>query len=305
MADLRVEPRGRSGMNELILRQGYWRDVDARRAFQKFLIEIHGLDLARWEAAGFWDHERYLPFSFFDEGGAVVASLCVFSLDLVVDGRPCRAGQLSGVGTDPRFRRQGLNRQLTEVALASVAEDHDFVFLFAAEEALAFYAACGFQIIEESQTFLEVEGREPRAGLLQVDVSDEQMLSSLAEAAHRRAPVSHRLGALNPRLLLFHVLYTLTDSVFFLPALDVYVLLKHEGDRLTVFDVIGETVPTFAELYPFLARLETREVLFGFDPDLLEPSGLEWRPMPETLCHDRGDFPLRRSSFIFPYTSHA
>lgn len=95
----------------LTLRTDYWDDLAARGAFKDFLIAIHGLDLSEWESAGYWDY-AYTPFSFFD-GGQVVSSVCVYSLEAVIDGARARVAQLSGVGTLPDWRRKRLNRQLT------------------------------------------------------------------------------------------------------------------------------------------------------------------------------------------------
>lgn len=65
----------------------------------------------------YWDDEAYHTFSFFEESARVVSRLCLYSMNLVVDGRRARAAQLSGVGTAPEYRRQGLNRRLTAAAL--------------------------------------------------------------------------------------------------------------------------------------------------------------------------------------------
>ncbi len=292
-------------MSDFRFRKNYWEDAEARRAFQAFLIDIHGLDLTQWKEAGFWDHECYHPFSFFDESGKVVSSLCIYSLDLIVEGRPCRAAQFSGVGTSPELRRRGLNRRLTELALEWIERDHDLVFLFSAPEALPFYESCGFRLVEESQPFVQVTGCDPLPGLKRLDVGKTADLSSIADAAFGRVPVSHRLGALSPRLFLYHALYTMNDYIYSLPGLDVIVLMKHQGQRLTLFDIVAKAMPDLDTLLPYLTSPETTEVAFEFDPDLLAPTDLQWRPLPETLLHDRGNLPLRGSSFLLPSTAHA
>ena len=47
-----------------------------------------------------------------------------------------RLAQISGVGTRPGWRRRGLNRHLTEVALDWARGKHEGVFLFSSDEAI-------------------------------------------------------------------------------------------------------------------------------------------------------------------------
>ena len=207
----------------------------------------------------------------------------------------------------PGFRRQGLNRQLTERAVEAAAADHDFCFLFADEDARPFYERCGFLPVPEARPHVPTEGREAIPGLVQLDPSDPRDWQRIVDLAHRRAPVSRRLGVLNPKLLLFHALYTLADRLHHVAPLDVLVAMEHVGHRLVLFDVIAEQMPTLEQLVPYLVRPETREIVFQFVPDQLEPPEFEWRQIPpgESGLHDRGDHPLRGEEFLFPFTAHA
>ena len=42
-------------------RSDYFHDSDAKTAFVQFLVDIHGLDLTRWDSEGFWDDD-FVPF---------------------------------------------------------------------------------------------------------------------------------------------------------------------------------------------------------------------------------------------------
>jgi GNAT superfamily N-acetyltransferase len=288
----------------LAFREAYWDDVAARRAFQRFLIEIHGLDLGAWESAGFWD-DNYRPFSYFDDANNVVSSVCAYSMDMVVSGSRRRAVQISGVGTLPERRRQGLNRRLTEVALEWAKPTHDFVFLFADEDAIPFYARCGFLPLEEQTPCVRVRDHAPRPGSRLLDLDDATDLEQLRSLVAQRAPVSATLGVLSSKLFMFHALYTLRDLLHYVPDLDVVVALKSEGHRLTIYDIVGPAIPGFDELYPYLASPGVTEVAFYFIPDTLKIDELRWRPLPGNNLHDRGDFPLRSKRFLFPFTAHA
>ena len=131
----------------LELRTEYWHDDRARAAFKTFMRTIHGLDFTRWESAGFWD-DAHTPFSYF-QGEEIVASVCIYLLDAIVEGRSTRLVQISGVGTLPAWRRRGLSRQLTEIGLAWAAGRHEGVFLFADDDAVAYYEHTGFRPVQE------------------------------------------------------------------------------------------------------------------------------------------------------------
>jgi len=286
-------------------REAYWEDRDARRAFQGFLREIHGLDLCRWEAIGQWDDD-YRPFSFFDADGRVVSSVCVYALDMVVRGAACRAAQISGVGTLPEYRRRGLNRKLTERALAWAADAGcAFVFLFANEDAFGFYEACGFEHLVEFVPTADVRVGETRPGAVTLDPSRPADLDLLRRAARLRAPVSERLGVLSAPLFLFHVVYPRWERLLHVPDLDTIVACRHEGERLTLFDVVAEEVPSLERLLPYVAAPGTTEVTFRFLPERLAPGDLRWQASPENGLHDRGDIPLRGERVIFPHTAQA
>jgi GNAT superfamily N-acetyltransferase len=291
-------------MDDLVFREAYWGDPAARRAFQRFLIEIHDLDLRAWESAGYWDDD-YRPFSYFDADGRVVSSVCVYSLEMVVRGTRCRAAQVSGVGTAPSQRRRGLNRRLTEIALEWAAPDHDFVFLFANDDAIGFYDRCGFLPVAEQTPFVAVEGSEPRPGARALDVGDPADLDLARVSAARRAPVSDTLGVLGEKLFMFHALYSLPGLLYHVRDLDVIVALRHEGSRSTLYDVVGPRVPGFFDLLPYLLTPRTEQIDFLFVPDKLGVEGLQWRPLTGNNLHGREDFPLRGEPFLFPFTAHA
>jgi hypothetical protein len=72
-----------------------------------------------------------------------------------------------------------------------------------------------------------------------------------------------------------------------------------------VHDLVGPSIPTLQELYPFVATQDTREIVFGFVPDKLGLDEVGWRRYPDDGLCDRGDIPLRETKLLFPVTSHA
>jgi len=286
-------------------RSRYWDDRRARNGFKEFLDSVHGLDLTLWEEKGFWDDDCYTPFSFF-EGDRVVASGCLYTMEMVIEGRERRLGQFSGVGTLPGFRRRGLNRWLTEQALEWARPTHDGFFLFSSPMALPFYAKCGFMPIDQYAPTLAIEPPALRPGLLQLDMGNDGDLALIERLASDRSPVSDVLGVRNVKLLMYHCLYPLRDFVYYIPDLEVAVFFKIDRDRLTLFDVVGRNVPPFAELHPYLAGQPHREVEFRFLTDKmgLEPTGR--RLLADCNAHVLP--PLRlpeEPDTLFPYSCQA
>lgn len=285
-------------------RSGYWDDREAKDCFKRFLVTIHGLDLSLWEQMGYWDHENYLAFSLF-QGDRMVATTNLFSMEMLVEGQRCRLGQFSGVGTMPEFRKRGLNRWLTEQALEWAAPTHDGFFLFADHDAIPFYERCGFESWPETISTLTVEPPAPRSGLLKLDPANAADLDRIHRLACGRSPVSARLGAWTEKLLMFHCLYTLRDDLYYVPDLDVAVFFRAEGRRLTLFDVVGAEVPSFAELHPYLSERPHDEVRFHFVPDKLNVEPERKTPLQHSNAHIYPSLQLPAPDCLFPYSSHA
>ncbi len=285
----------------LTFHTNYWHDREARRAFQAFIREIHGLDFTAWEEAGYWD-EAYRPFSFFEEG-RVVSSVCLYLLDAIVDGHATKLAQISGVGTHPDWRRQGLNRKLTEEALAWARGKHEGIFLFSDDEAIPFYERCGFRPREEFIESLAVASRpacrEPIR--LALDVVREREI--IEDYARDRAPISNRLSVGNMRLLMFHLLYLFGKDIYYVPELGLIVVYRRAGGRLEIFDIIGRQIPSLPELYPFIADTTDRTVDFHFGTDKLALHGVQTRVLKGNNLFVDEAFPVE--SPVFPYTGRA
>lgn len=287
----------------LTLRTDYWDDPLATRAFQDFMVDTFRLDFGPWRELGYWDPD-YRPFSYFS-GSRVVSNVCVYSLPMVVQGRPVRAAQISAVGTVPAYRRRGLNQELTQRAEDWARPQHRFCFLFADDDAVPFYRKLGFEPVPESQPVLPVRGARPRPGLCRLDLGRREHLSLIHDLAQSRTPVSSELGVLSSKLLMFHVLLPLRGHAYHDPELGVVVLLKREADRVTIYDVVGPSVPEFRALYPYLAAETDREVVFAFWPDRLQiREEVHLRELKSNNLHVKGEIDLSRP-VLFPFTSHA
>jgi len=297
-----------ASLSDLTMREGYWHDARAKAAFCRLIRDTFGLDFSAWDTAGYWD-DRYCPFTWFDRDGEAVSSVCLYTMNLVVDGRRQVAGQLSAVATRPVWRRRGLAQRLAEEALQrSAGQGHAFQYLFSDDEARSFYRRLGFVAVEEQVTAIDLIGRDPLPGARRLDPAHAVDLALIHRLARERAPVSGKLGVLNDRLVMFYALGPLRDAPWHVEPLDVVVLGSRNAGVLTIFDVIGRRIPALAELYPFLAdRLDVR-IVVRFEPDQLGDlhalGCVGVQPLTGNNLHVRSDFPLR-GPVVFPLTAQA
>jgi GNAT superfamily N-acetyltransferase len=146
----------------LEFRSHYGDDPAAESEYIRFTREMFRLGLSMWRVHGFWD-QNLMPFSFF-LSGRIVSNVSIYLLPMVIAGGESLAPQFSAVGTEPEFRRQGLNRELTARALEWCrGRTCDFSFLFANREAFAFYEKCGFRRILQ-EALLRPDGHAEQRG---------------------------------------------------------------------------------------------------------------------------------------------
>ena len=287
-------------MTEPTLRTAYWADPVARQSFKEFIRAIHGLDFTAWDGAGYWDDD-YSPYSYF-VGDRLVASLCIYTMPAFVNGEACRVAQVSGVGTLPEYRLQGLNRRLHETALSEALPRHRFVFLYADDEAVAFYRKCGFRPVPAHAALVRLPAVMADARIEKLDVNDVAVRESLYRLACERAPISRTFSTMNPKLVMFHALYRLRDHAYRIAALDAVVFMKREAEKVVVYDVLARKLPTFEQLAPFLATDGAREVELRFPVDGLQAPAARLRELAGQNVHVMGGFDLGAQP-IFPFTS--
>jgi GNAT superfamily N-acetyltransferase len=285
------------------LRSAYWDDFSSKNAFMEFIETIFGANFRRWDQAGYWD-DCYRPFSYFEDG-KIVSSVCLYSLDMMVQGRLRRVAQISGVGTVPASRRKGLNRELTEIAMNWASAGHDFIFLFSSEEGLPYYERTGFHAISENRVRIRAPRCQKVSRIDSLTIEDKGVLQKVFDLASDRVPVSDVLGILSPKLLMFHVLYTLKNCIYYVPQLDAVVFYKRKDGCLKVFDILSRREIPFGEIYPFIADESDQEVEFLFMTDKLGLDEFETVENRENSVFVHGAFPFQDGCFQFPFTAQA
>ncbi len=295
---------------DLIYKENYWNDLESKDKFIKHLNFIHNLDLTLWDKAGYWDN-NYRPFSYFNKD-MLVSNVCVYSMDMVVNGQRKLVAQISGVGTHPDYRKQGLNLELTQKAMDWAKPNHDFFFLFADEDAQEYYKNRGFRKVEEYKTNIKIDGGTPKRDLKKLEISNKADLDFIYKYANERESVSDLLGVYNPRLFMFWCLYVLNDNLYYIKELDTIVSFKRDKGTVTVYDIVAKKIPIFSELYPYLCNESDKAVEFLFMPDKLKLEEFNsvsvadnLIPVTDNGTHLLSDFPLEDTEYLFPLTSHA
>ena len=287
--------------SDLEFRALYWDDPQAKQAFKDFILKIHGLDFTEWDEGGFWD-PAYTPFSYF-LGDQMVASVCIYLLEARIEGHATRLVQISGVGTLEEWRRKGLSRDLTRRGLEWAQGKYSGLFLFADDAAIPYYRRTGFQEFNEFVESLEVTAPERISGLKRLDPGLATDLSKIYTLASKHDPISDILSVDNPKLVMFHALYTLRDCVYEIPDLGCILFFRRQTNTVTIYDILAEKLPNFADLYPYLAETADRRIEFRFFTDKL---GLE-QTVKLPLLGDNpftvGRFPL--TEVVIPFTARA
>jgi ribosomal protein S18 acetylase RimI-like enzyme len=283
--------------------EDYWDNPELKNEFKKFMIQLFGLDLSPWNNAGFWDNQ-YRPFSYFS-GSSLVSNVCVYSMDMTVKGERVRVAQLSAAATKSEYRRNGLCRDLTNKAIDWAQKSHDFYFLFADEDATAFYERCGFRRVQEYKTRTPLSACCTVPGIIQLDMTQTAHVELVYRLVCERESISHILGVHNSKLLMFWCLTYLNDTIHYLEDLDLLILYKRDGGLLTIYDIVGAFIPRFAKIYPYISRPHDVAVDFLFMTDKMGLDAVELVEVHGNGTHLLGNFPLESTQFIFPYTSHA
>jgi len=287
----------------LQFRGNYWSNSNLKNEFIRFLNQTFGLDLSLWDRKGFWDN-CYRPFSYFS-GDTLVSNVCIYSMDMTIKGMKCSVAQVSAVGTIPEYRRKGLSQQLMQTAINWAKDKHEFFYLFADKEAFPFYKKSGFRLTDEYKARITGPLMTPRPGAIKLDMQRADHIELVHRVASDREPVSNILGVTNSNLFMFWCLYSLREYIYYIPELDILVLYKREKGMVTIFDIVGKSVPTFAEIIPYICKSQDEAVKFLFMVDKLGLGNIDYIKVRGNGTHLFGNFPIEAPQFIFPLTSHA
>jgi GNAT superfamily N-acetyltransferase len=238
------------------------------------------------------------PFLFF-EGDRAAAHVGVIELSLVVLGKIVKVGSLHGVATHPDFRRRGAYRRLMAEVLQYCADRYETQIL--TTEHPEYFTPFGFRVVPEYVFTVQGDTSDGTEGfrVLNTQVADD--IALLHRLLDTREPVSQKVGVLNGKAVF--CFNEGSRPLHYAADLDAIVCLELEGTKLTLFDIVGPTIPPLAAIRARIPR-RVEQVAVCFSPDRL---GVEAEANAYVLDHDgpsyfmvRGPFAAEGRAFTLP-----
>jgi GNAT superfamily N-acetyltransferase len=248
----------------------------------------------------------YHPFSILYEN-EVVANISVGRFDLVVNGKRQDANMIQTVLTHPDHRNKGLIRTLFHPVQEFIKNDTNVTYFPANKDKQAFYAKFGYQAVPFAECFTAQaeDTTDALAGMFNVDYDNKEAKAALESALSARKSVSNVLGYENRNGLFYWYCDNFHgEKIYYIPALNCYLLCEWEGDQLTLFDIVSSDIPTLKQLLPYLfnySELRIKTIRFMFCPDKLLDN---YYTIENTEDHfySCDNFKLPKQSFCIPET---
>jgi len=251
--------------------------------FNDLVQEAFHFTFAPWHALKLWD-DRYESYSFI-ENGRMLASICIYKMDMLICGKPYRVHQLGAVATRTDHRNKGLSRLLME-HIFSIYPGVP-AMLFANSTVLHFYPRFGFHRIYESTPVLTYSLDNKDMPPIRLTANDERLISALDS----RWAYSKLMDVVNIQpVQRFHLLQIYSNDIYYLAALDVAIVARQTGSKLLLAAVFSKQDLLFSELAVQLPFSGVEQIEFGFSPDWLgvKPDWEVYRD-DETALFIRGD----------------
>jgi len=238
-------------------------DLKYETMFDALINEVFGFSFDIWLERKLWG-ERYVSYSII-ENEKMLANICVFDTDMIVNGKQVRAIQLGAVCTSLAARGRGFSRLLMDHVLLEY--ENIPAFLFANESVLEFYPRYGFRQVQTYRPVINTAINNNTLSVVKLDVDDPILFNTIKN----RYSYSKVLDCLNTGSTnMFHLLKDYHDDIYHLPGSDVIIVAYQEANRLFIADVISSKPVIFETILPELPFNGIELVEFGFCPDWLE-----------------------------------
>ncbi|MGD7044798.1 GNAT family N-acetyltransferase [Jeotgalibacillus proteolyticus] len=284
-----------------------YRDNDRlRESFNRLAQETFQLDFDPWFAHGYWT-DKYLPFSFLNEEGEVIANASIYKMTIEMNQVTHQAIQIGTVMTDKRYRNQGLAKKLMDHILELYQDRVDLIYLFANQSVLDFYPKFGFTRVDECEYSLffknsQIKVKDKELIKLSVD-HDLKLLESFAK--NRWIHKSTSAVKDNQELLMFYFLIAFPDSIYYIKDLETIVLMKQEEEVLHIFDVISLNEQDVREVVSRAAIKTTERIVFHFEPRAIDGLSVQKKNNGEDALFYLTQKSLFEGDVKFPLTSHS
>jgi len=267
---------------------------DYENLFDDLIREVFGFSFDTWLERKLWD-ERYESYSIIKDG-IMLANLCVFKAEMIVQEQRFQAIQLGAVCTRKSEHGNGLSRMLMEHVLAIYTDTP--AFLFANDSVIDFYPRFGFR---QEQTFKPVISTEIDNYNKPMHLGVDDLI--LKDTLANRVGHSVVFDCLNTESIqMFHLLNAHED-IYFLPESEVIVVAYRTDTHLFIVDVIAKKPVTFDQIKVELPFNGIETIEFCFCPDWMDVKPT-WEPvsMADVMFFVKGEWNLP-DAFRFPATS--
>ena len=271
-------------------------DQAYEKLFDDLIQDVFGFSFKPWFEKKLWD-KRYESYSLIDDG-CMLANVCIFKTDMLLDGQPFRSHQFGAVATRKSERGKGLSRRLMEHVLSKYPSVP--AFLAANPGVIDFYPRFGFRRVQTFKPFVSCELEQKNRTAYKLHPDDDKIQSAL----NTRRCYSRLLDSINTQSVqMFHLMMDFPDQLYYLPGCDAIVIAEKEECRLLIADVISSKPVTFEQIKEELPFTGIKHIEFGFCPDWLGITP-EWELVDtdEQPYYIRGDWQLPKH-FRFPALS--
>jgi len=233
-------------------------DAAYQAMFDDLIQDVFGFSFAPWFAFNPWD-DRYESYSII-ENGKMLANVCIYKCDLLVNGQPMRAHQLGAVATRKNQRGRGLARVLTEHVLSKYPTTP--AYLHANPGVVDFYPRFGFRQVKSFCPGTPVLIDNPNITPIKCAPGDILFPTKCA--------TSKILDSVNNQpIKRFHLLMSYSNCIYRLPKCGAIVIAAQEKNELFLADIISHKPIVFHDLIKELPFGGVEYVEFGFNPDWL------------------------------------
>ncbi len=241
-------------------------------------------------------------------GDEVVAHVGVIAIPLVLDGTRTTVAGIHGVGTHPAHRGRGHIRRLLGDALAFCDDRFETAQLTTSVPEV--FRPHGFRSIPQHRFDVAVPAAREGAGMTRLRHTNAADVALLWRLLQTRAPVSSRLGVVEPGwLFVIDEIFAQRnlERVHYLPELDAAVVLELDDPTARLYDLVAPRLPRLDAVLRRLPAGVQRAELY-FTPDALDAAEvLSVEPAwPEDHVMVRGPYAPERTAlpFILPALAH-
>jgi len=239
-----------------------------KQSFFRLANETFQIDLQAWEALGYWDDSYNVHC--IEHNNEIIANVSTSEATLVLDHQLYRTKQIGTVMTARRYRQLGYAKSLMQHVLQENA-NADFIFLFANKQTASFYQQFGFELVMQRKFTIQTNNISfKQTDIKKLDFKDEKTRLFIVDLLTHRLPVSSKLGVLrNEMIILFHIMTSWSEHLYYIPALKTMVIGKQEKGRFILADFISKQPVLLKELLPFL-NVSGDVIELGFTPSSLQ-----------------------------------